>query len=82
MLLTEALCEAEAEARGLRVDAAPPVRLDQREAVELGSITAAAYEGSAAVRAVFEAVTADVTVPPTRQRLAFPDRRSPARSGT
>ncbi|MFI7108464.1 hypothetical protein ACIBK9_19325 [Nonomuraea sp. NPDC050227] len=38
------------------------VRLDQRAAVELGSIAAAAYEGSAAVRAVYEAVTADVTV--------------------
>ncbi|MEV4372103.1 hypothetical protein AB0J71_33880 [Nonomuraea sp. NPDC049637] len=41
---------------------APAVRLDQRAAVELGSIVAAAYEGSAAVRAVYEAVTAGVTV--------------------
>jgi len=64
VLLTELLCEAEAAERGLDVRAAPPVRLDQRAAVELGSINAAAFEGSAAVRAVYEAVTADVTVPP------------------
>ncbi|MER6508727.1 hypothetical protein ABT158_18030 [Nonomuraea sp. NPDC001636] len=44
------------------VQRATAVRLDQRAAVELGSIAAAAYEGSAAVRAVYEAVTADVTV--------------------
>lgn len=64
VLLTELLCEAEAAERGLDVRAAPPVRLDQRAAVELGSINAAAFEGSAAVRAVYQAVTADVTVPP------------------
>ncbi|GAA1080348.1 DUF7158 domain-containing protein [Kitasatospora arboriphila] len=63
VLLTEALCAAEAAARGLDCAAAPPVRLDQRAAVELGSITAAAFEGCAAVRAVFAAVTADVAVP-------------------
>jgi [acyl-carrier-protein] S-malonyltransferase len=63
VMLTELLCEAEAAERGLDVAAAPPVRLDQRAAVELGSITAAAFEGSAAVRAVYEAVTAGVTVP-------------------
>ncbi|MDH2425329.1 hypothetical protein [Sphaerisporangium sp. TRM90804] len=64
VMLTELLCRAEAAERGLDTDAAAPVRLDQRAAVELGSITAAAFEGSAAVRAVYEAVTADVTVPP------------------
>ncbi|GAA0691108.1 hypothetical protein GCM10010193_51910 [Kitasatospora atroaurantiaca] len=64
VVLTEELCAAEATVRGLDVGAAPPVRLDQRAAVELGSITAAAFEGSAAVRAVHEAVTADVTVTP------------------
>ncbi len=63
MVLTEVLCEAEADERGLDVRTAPPARLDQRAAVELGSINAAAFEGSAAVRAVYEAVTADVTVP-------------------
>ncbi|MFJ4091124.1 hypothetical protein ACIPYS_06030 [Kitasatospora sp. NPDC089913] len=61
VLLTEALCEAVAAERGLAVHpAAPPARLDQQAAVELGSVTAAAYEGSAAVRAVCEAVTAGV----------------------
>ncbi|MDY0815318.1 hypothetical protein [Kitasatospora purpeofusca] len=68
VLLTEALCEAVAAERGLpvRPGAAPvrpgaaPARLDQQAAVELGSITAAAYEGSAAVRAVCAEVTADV----------------------
>jgi [acyl-carrier-protein] S-malonyltransferase len=64
VMLTELLCEAEAAERGLDIGQAPPVRLDQRAAVELGSITAAAFEGSAAVRAVYEAVTADVSVPP------------------
>ncbi|GAA3200799.1 DUF7158 domain-containing protein [Nonomuraea roseoviolacea] len=62
VVLTEELCAAEAAARGLDPGDAPPVRLDQRAAVELGSIAAAAYEGSAAVRAVYEAVTADVAV--------------------
>lgn len=60
MLLTEELCRAEAAARELDCAAAPPVRLDQRAAVELGSIAAAAFEGSAAVRAVFTEVTAEV----------------------
>ncbi|GAA4586853.1 hypothetical protein GCM10023194_34180 [Planotetraspora phitsanulokensis] len=64
VMLTELLCEAEAAERGLDTGGgAPPVRLDQRAAVELGSITAAAFEGSGAVRAVYAAVTADVTVP-------------------
>ncbi|MDP9868544.1 MULTISPECIES: DUF7158 domain-containing protein [Streptosporangium] len=64
VVLTEELCAAEAAARGLDPGDAPPVRLDQRAAVELGSIAAAAYEGSAAVRAVYEAVTAGVAVAP------------------
>lgn len=64
VVLTEKLCAAEAAARGLDPGDARPVRLDQRAAVELGSIAAAAYEGSAAVRAVYEAVTADVVVAP------------------
>jgi [acyl-carrier-protein] S-malonyltransferase len=64
VILTEELCAAEAAARGLDLTDAPPVRLDQRTAVELGSITAAAFEGSAAVRAVYQAITVDVTVSP------------------
>ncbi|MFD0275069.1 hypothetical protein ACFVHB_14375 [Kitasatospora sp. NPDC127111] len=60
VLLTEALCEVVAAERGLPVAPSGPARLDQRAAVELGSITAAAYEGSPAVRAVYDAVTADV----------------------
>nr|WP_220140159.1 hypothetical protein [Kitasatospora acidiphila] len=62
VLLSEELCAAEAAARGLDCATASPVHLDQRAAVELGSIAAAAFEGSAAVRAVYEAVTADVQV--------------------
>jgi [acyl-carrier-protein] S-malonyltransferase len=82
VLLTEELCAAEAAARGLDCAAAPPVHLNQRAAVELGSIAAAAFEGSAAVRAVYEAVTADVQVtdrpptaepPPTEWQLSTPD---------
>ncbi|MFD0574323.1 hypothetical protein ACFQ0T_40220 [Kitasatospora gansuensis] len=64
VVLTEELCAAEAVARGLDPGAVAPVRLDQRAAVELGSIAAAAFEGSAAVRAVFEAVTAEVVASP------------------
>ncbi|MCC9310308.1 hypothetical protein LN042_25110 [Kitasatospora sp. RB6PN24] len=82
VLLTQELCAAEAAARGLDCAAAPPVRLEQRAAVELGSITAAAFEGSAAVRAVYAAVTADVEVtdrppaadpPPPEWQLSTPD---------
>ncbi|MER6301880.1 hypothetical protein ABT247_20295 [Kitasatospora sp. NPDC001539] len=88
VLLTEALCEAVARERDLPVAEERPVRLDHRAAVELGSITAAAYEGSAAVRAVYRAVTADVEPSPagiaryrtltarpplTRWHLAGPD---------
>ncbi|GAB2699241.1 DUF7158 domain-containing protein [Kitasatospora kifunensis] len=54
-----------AATRGLDGAAVAPVRLDQRAAVELGSIAAAAYEGSAAVRAVFAAVTATVEATPS-----------------
>ncbi|GAA2278320.1 MULTISPECIES: DUF7158 domain-containing protein [Kitasatospora] len=84
VVLTEQLCAVEAAARGLEGEAedggrggAPPVRLNQRAAVELGSIAAAAFEGSAAVRAVYRAVTADVTVPPAEvaaYRSAVEDR--------
>ncbi|MFD5466377.1 hypothetical protein ACFWIQ_26625 [Kitasatospora sp. NPDC127059] len=88
VLLTEALCETVAAERGLPVASSGPARLDQQAAVELGSITAAAYEGSAAVRAVYASVTARVEPPPediahyrgmtarppaTRWHLALPD---------
>ncbi|MEU7859515.1 hypothetical protein [Nonomuraea sp. NPDC049141] len=62
VILTEALCEDEAAARGLTpVETGP---LDPLAAVELGSINAAAYNGSPWVRALFEHVTATVEVPP------------------
>ncbi|MDH6124990.1 hypothetical protein [Kitasatospora sp. GP82] len=69
VVLTEQLCAAEAAARGLDTAAeatgrSRPARLDQRAAVELGSIAAAAFEGSAAVRAVYRAVTADAALSP------------------
>ncbi|MGW4650479.1 DUF7158 domain-containing protein [Kitasatospora sp. NPDC004289] len=64
VLLTEELCAAVAAERGLDLAEPGPVRLDQRAAVELGSITAAAFEGSAAVRAVYTAVTSAVPAPP------------------
>ncbi|MEU9131471.1 hypothetical protein AB0D08_25745 [Kitasatospora sp. NPDC048540] len=72
VLLTEALCAAEAAERGLDCTGTAPVRLDQRAAVELGSITAAAFEGSAAVRAVYRAVTADTVADPVRRPAADP----------
>ncbi|MER7582205.1 hypothetical protein [Kitasatospora sp. NPDC097691] len=93
VLLTEALCEAVAAERHLPVGSAGPARLDHQAAVELGSITAAAYEGCAAVRAVCEAVTADVEpspadlahyrtmttrTPSVRWRLALPDGETEA----
>ncbi|WP_371501936.1 hypothetical protein OG871_33435 [Kitasatospora sp. NBC_00374] len=68
VVLTEELCAAEAAERGLDCSDPAPVRLDQRAAVELGSITAAAYEGSPAVRAVYRAVTADTTPDPEHRR--------------
>ncbi|MFD4658154.1 hypothetical protein ACFWP2_21300 [Kitasatospora sp. NPDC058444] len=64
VLLTEALCEAVAAERSLPVGSSTPARLDQQAAVELGSVTAAAYEGSAAVRAVYDAVTAAIEPSP------------------
>lgn len=58
VILTEELCEAEAARLGLDpVDDAP---LDRLAAVELGSITAAAYQGSPWVRALYRHVTAEV----------------------
>src|SRR5258708_10443403 len=62
IVLTEALCRAEAAERGLRTDVASGRGLDQRAAVACGSIYAAAYDGSAAVRAADPAVPAHWTV--------------------
>ncbi|GAB7185476.1 hypothetical protein ATKI12_5307 [Kitasatospora sp. Ki12] len=92
VLLTEALCEAVATERGLALSSGA-THLDQQAAVELGSITAAAYEGSPAVRAVYESVTADIELTPehvahyramttrtpaARWRLALPGGESEA----
>ncbi|MBF8193519.1 hypothetical protein ITP53_49175, partial [Nonomuraea sp. K274] len=48
--------------------------LDRVAAVELGSINAAAYNGSPWVRALFQHVTAAVTVPPEWRRPSSPER--------
>ncbi|WP_219467001.1 DUF7158 domain-containing protein, partial [Nonomuraea rhizosphaerae] len=62
VILTEALCEHEARALGLTPLESGP--LDRLAAVELGSINAAAYNGNAWVRALFEHVTSTVETPP------------------
>ncbi|MFI6988341.1 DUF7158 domain-containing protein [Nonomuraea wenchangensis] len=92
VVLTEVLCEATARAEGLAPLDGPP--LDRLAAVELGSINAAAYNGSPWVRAVFEHVTAATAVPAAwrprpsrpsagahhvRHRL-FPDRAAAERA--
>lgn len=51
-----ALCSSEAVRRGLRATAGPARQLDSRAAVELGSVVAAAWQASQAVRAVGEHV--------------------------
>ncbi|MEU4509799.1 hypothetical protein AB0G05_09910 [Nonomuraea wenchangensis] len=92
VVLTEVLCEATARAEGLAPLEGPP--LDRLAAVELGSINAAAYNGSPWVRAVFEHVTTATAVPAAwrprpsrpgagahhvRHRL-FPDRAAAERA--
>jgi [acyl-carrier-protein] S-malonyltransferase len=62
VILTEALCEAEAAARNLPLDPRRFARLDHQAAVEYGSINAAAFQGSPAVRALARDVTAQVSV--------------------
>ncbi|HEX4811388.1 MAG TPA: hypothetical protein VFV66_01350 [Nonomuraea sp.] len=62
VILTEALCETTASALRLAPVEGPP--LDRLAAVELGSINAAAYNGSPWVRAIFDHVTAEVEIPP------------------
>ncbi|GIH15376.1 DUF7158 domain-containing protein [Rugosimonospora africana] len=62
VILTEALCEAEAAARDLPLDPRRYARLDHQAAVEYGSINAAAFQRSPAVRAVALDVTAGVGV--------------------
>ncbi|MGP3958572.1 DUF7158 domain-containing protein [Nonomuraea sp. 3N208] len=72
VILTEALCESAARALGLApVEGAP---LDRVAAVELGSINAAAYNGSPWVRAMFEHVTAATEVPSEWRTHASPER--------
>ena len=81
VILTESLCEAVAADLGLppgegapHAPETPPdqqtpgIPLDRVAAVELGSINAAAYQGSPWVRAVFRHVTAAVSVPPEWRR--------------
>ncbi|WP_327087568.1 hypothetical protein OIE66_35345 [Nonomuraea sp. NBC_01738] len=58
VILTEALCEDEALRLGLAPVEAPP--LDRLAAVELGSINAAACNGSPWVRALYEHVEGEI----------------------
>lgn len=69
VILTEVLCEDEARSRGLVPLEGPP--LDQLAAVELGSITASAYNGNPWVRALFETVETDI--PSAWRSTASPD---------
>ncbi|MEW9546873.1 peptidylprolyl isomerase [Nonomuraea sp. NPDC050783] len=72
VILTEVLCETSARASRLAPAEGPP--LDRLAAVELGSINAAAYQGSPWVRAVFEQVTAGTPIPPEwRARPSRPE---------
>ncbi|MDP4506502.1 DUF7158 domain-containing protein [Nonomuraea turcica] len=74
VILTEALCEAAARGLGLApVEGGP---LDRVAAVELGSINAAAYNGSPWVRALFEHVTATAEIP-SQWRARTSPQRSP-----
>jgi [acyl-carrier-protein] S-malonyltransferase len=78
VLLTERLCAAEAAARGLDPAAASPSTLDELAAAELGSITAAAFRRSPAVRAVYAAVTAPVRVDDAQVRRYWLATGAPA----
>ncbi|QYC38617.1 hypothetical protein Nocox_04950 [Nonomuraea coxensis DSM 45129] len=75
VILTEVLCETTARAGGLAPLEGPP--LDRLAAVELGSINAAAYNGSPWVRAMYEHVGAGAEVP-----SAWRTRPAGPRSGT
>ncbi|MFI6476663.1 hypothetical protein ACIBH1_01950 [Nonomuraea sp. NPDC050663] len=61
VILTEVLCEDEARTLGLSPVERPA--LDRLASVELGSINAAALNGNPWVRALFEHVTEEATVP-------------------
>lgn len=63
VILTERLCEHEARHRRMPTVDSQPRQLDRRAAVELGSITAAAYGGNAAVRAMYGVIAADIPTP-------------------
>ncbi|TDE17933.1 hypothetical protein E1295_48235, partial [Nonomuraea mesophila] len=77
VILTETLCESTAIGLGLSPQERPP--LDRLAAVELGSINAAAYNGSPWVRAMFDRVTAEVVTPSEWRRRPSPVPASPAR---
>ncbi|MEO3886094.1 hypothetical protein [Nonomuraea sp. B5E05] len=77
VILTEALCESTATGLGLRPKERPP--LDRLAAVELGSINAAAYNGSPWVRAMFDHVTTDVITPSQWRRRPSSASASPSR---
>ncbi|TDC04188.1 hypothetical protein E1267_23610 [Nonomuraea longispora] len=77
VILTEALCESTATGLGLSPQERPP--LDRLAAVELGSINAAAYNGSPWVRAVFDHVTLGVVTPSEWRRKPSPAPASPSR---
>jgi [acyl-carrier-protein] S-malonyltransferase len=80
VVLTERLCAVEARRMRLPVDSSTtldrpagrgPDTPDRRAAVELGSITAAAYAASPAVRAVYAAVSGGVDVDEADVRRLF-----------
>ncbi|MGP3914732.1 DUF7158 domain-containing protein [Nonomuraea sp. 10N515B] len=72
VILTEALCETAARGLGLApVEGGP---LDRVAAVELGSINAAAYNGSPWVRTLFEHVTAMAEIPAEWRARTSPQR--------
>lgn len=80
VVLTEALLDAECRRRGLSPESAVVADLDGVGRVELGSVDAAALESSAAARAVYRALTADVT--PTAAEIAEYGRWYADRYGT
>ena len=62
VILVETVCSAEANRRGLGTDSLDEAGLAAAESVAFGSIAAAAYQGSAAVRAVYADVSAGTRV--------------------
>jgi [acyl-carrier-protein] S-malonyltransferase len=62
VILVETVCAAEATRRGLCTDSLDEAGLAAAESAAFGSIAAAAYQGSAAVRAVFADVSTEARV--------------------